>query len=329
MTKKPIALITGINGQDGSYLAENLLARGYCVHGIVRQESFEAGGPRMVNIEHLLDDIQLHVGSIHNHLFVDRMIETIMPDECYHLASPSFVSQSFQGDSNVLYSHFQSTHMFLESMKEKKPDGKFYFAGSSEMFGDADVSPQDEQTAFKPRTLYGIGKLSAYHLVNHYRKVHQLFACTGILYNHESPRRGFAFVTRKITHQVAKIHLGLASHLELGNLQARRDWGYAPEYVDAMTRILAHDEPQDFVIATGKTHSVQNLVDCAFDVVGLMASDYISTNETLIRAEPANPLVGNAYKAKKLLGFEPKKPFEDIIKEMVHADVALLEQALV
>lgn len=225
------ALITGINGQDGSYLAELLLSKSYEVHGIVRREAIEDPAHRLTNINHMLDRLRLHTGSVDNHLSVYRIVSQVRPDECYHLAAASFVNNSFDDETSVLSSNFNSTHYLLSSIKELVPDCRFYFSGSSEMFGEAACAPQDETTRFNPRSIYGISKLAAYHLVCNYRKHHNIFACAGILYNHESPRRGFEFVTRKITFTVAQIHLGLADRLELGNVDARRDWGYSPKYV--------------------------------------------------------------------------------------------------
>ena len=227
--KERIALITGITGQDGSYLAEALLQEGFKVHAVIRRETLEAGGQRLANIQHLLDKIILHVGAIDNHLSIYKIIAQVKPDECYHLAASSFVSYSFDDEASVFTSNFNSTHYLLASIKELVSGCRFYFAGSSEMFGNADVSPQNEQSRFNPRSIYGISKLSAYQLVRNYREQYGIFACAGILYNHESPRRGFEFVTRKISSTVAKIHLGHAQNIELGNIEAQRDWGYAPE----------------------------------------------------------------------------------------------------
>jgi GDPmannose 4,6-dehydratase len=324
--KMPSVLITGINGQDGSYLAEKLIKKGYHVHGIIRQEAFEAGGSRTDNIQHLMDDIQLHIGSVNNHLFVHKVIADIKPDECYHLAASSFVDQNFNDEMNIWSINFQATHFLLASIKELAPLCKFYFAGSSEMFGDTVESPQNEQSVFKPRTLYGISKLAAYHLVNNYRAQYNLFASTGILYNHESPRRGYQFVTRKITRQVAKIHLGLEDHIELGNLDGCRDWGYAPEYVEAMWLMLQQSEANDYVIATGQTHTVAQLLDCAFSAVNLNYKEYLKINPNLYRREPQNILKGDSSKAFKRLKWTPKKTFEAMIHEMVASDIKALSK---
>jgi len=319
------ALITGINGQDGSYLAERLLADGYEVHGVVRREAIEDPAHRLVNIRHMLDRLRLHAGSIDNHLSIYRIVNQVRPDECYHLAASSFVSYSFDDESSVLANNFNSTHYLLSSIKELAPACRFYFAGSSEMFGNADASPQNESTPFNPRSIYGISKLAGHHLVANYRRQHGIFCCTGILYNHESPRRGFAFVTRKITSTAAKIHLGLARQLELGNVDARRDWGYAPEYVGAMRAMLAQDQPDDYVIATGVLHSVREFLDAAFKVVGLDYRDYLRSAPEYFRPDEAVPLRGDASKAARALGWAPKVALSEIANEMVHADIALLK----
>ena len=321
----PIALITGITGQDGSYLAELLLDRGYEVHVIVRREAIEDRAHRLHNVAHLMDRIQVHVGSVDNHLAVYKIVSTVRPDECYHLAASSFVSYSFDDEASVLSSNFNSTHYLLASLKELAPSCRFYFAGSSEMFGNAEAYPQNEQTRFNPRSIYGISKLAAYQLVRNYRQHYGMFACAGILYNHESPRRGFEFVTRKITSTVAKIHLGLADRLELGNIDARRDWGYAPEYVEAMHRMLRHDAPDDYVVATGKLNSVRDLLDAAFGTVGLKYQDYVHINPEYFRPDEKVPLCGDASKARQVLGWQAQATLQDIASTMVRNDIALLK----
>lgn len=318
------ALISGINGQDGSYLAELLLDNGYEVHGIVRRDALEDSAHRLSNISHLLDRLKLHSGSVDNHLSVYKIVGNVVPDECYHLAASSFVSYSFDDEASVLSNNFNSTHYLLASVKELSPHCRFYFAGSSEMFGNAEAAPQNEQSRFNPRSIYGISKLAAYHLVRNYRLHHGVFACAGILYNHESPRRGYEFVTRKITSTAAKIHLGLAHSIELGNVDARRDWGYAPEYVDAMHRMLRHDVPDDYVIATGQLHSVREFLQAAFAVVGLDYQQYLRINPEYFRPDESVPLCGDAGKARQVLGWQPHMPLQDIAAEMVRHDLALL-----
>lgn len=322
--KAPVALITGVGGQDGSYLADLLLEQGYDVHALVRRESMEDSRGRLQNAQHLINRVHFHIGSVDSHLTIYKLISDVRPTQCYHLAASSFVSYSFDDESSVLSNNFNSTHYLLSSIKELVPDCRFYFAGSSEMFGNASQSPQDENTPFNPRSVYGISKLAAYHLVKTYRQNHGLFACAGILFNHESPRRGFQFVTRKITSTVAKIHLGLADHIELGNLDARRDWGYAPDYVDAMYRMLSHSEPMDYVVATGKLHSVRYFLTKAFEAVNLSYQDYVRINEHFFRPDEAVALRGNFSKANDVLGWQPKKELDAIISEMVHHDIQLL-----
>lgn len=323
MTKK-VALITGINGQDGSYLAELLIAKGYEIHGVVRREAIEDPSHRLTNIRHLMDRIVLHSGSVDNHLATYKIISKVKPDECYHLAAASFVSYSLDDELSVLSSNFNSTHFLLASIRELVPECRFYFSGSSEMFGDAEVSPQDEKTRFNPRSIYGISKVAGHHLVSNYRRHHSVFACTGILYNHESPRRGFEFVTRKIASTVAKIHLGQANHIDLGNLEARRDWGYAPEYVEAMWRMLNRDVPDDYVIATGTLHSVRQFLEKAFAVVDRDYRDYVNVRSDYFRPDEKVPLVGDFRKAASVLDWKPQKNIDEIVEEMVKADIQLL-----
>lgn len=319
------ALITGIAGQDGSYLAELLLSKGYQVHGIVRRETLEDPN-RMVNLREVIDQVQLHVGAIDNHLSIYKIVAQVRPDECYHLASSSFVSYNFEDESSLVANNFTATHALLAGLKELVPDCRVYFAGSSEMFGDARISPQSELTPFNPRSVYGISKLAAFHLARNYREHHKLFVAAGILYNHESPRRGFQFVTRKITSTVAKIHLGLADRLELGNIDAQRDWGYSPDYVVAMHTMLQQEKPGDFVIATGELHTVKDFLSKAFSVVGLDYNAYIHINPSHFRPSEAVPLCGDASKARKELDWKPTRDFDEIVKEMVAADIEHLER---
>jgi GDPmannose 4,6-dehydratase len=319
-------LITGINGQDGSYLSELLLSKGYEVHGIVRREAIEDPSHRLRNLTHIIDKIKLHAGFVGNHLSVYKIINQVKPDECYHLAAASFVSYTFDDELSILANNFNSTHFLLASVKEVIPDCRFYFAGSSEMFGDADSSPQNENTRFNPRSIYGISKVSGHYLVKNYRRHHNIFACTGILYNHESPRRGYEFVTRKITSTVAKIYLSLEDKIELGNVEASRDWGYSPEYVDAMWRILNHDRPDDYVVATGQLHTVRDFLNIAFSVVGLKYENYLRINPTYFRPDEKVPLAGDYSKALSVLGWKPEKKFEDMIGEMVMSEIKLLKE---
>ena len=321
----PKALITGINGQDGSYLAELLLEQGYEVHGTVRRSSLESREKRE-NILAIEKSIVLHPVMLDNHLSVYKLIQQVQPDECYHLAASSFVSYSFEDEASIIETNFNSTHYLLSCIKELAPACRFYFAGSSEMFGNAAAAPQDETTPFQPRSIYGISKLASYHVVKTYRDFHNLFACTGITYNHESVRRGRAFVTRKVATQVAKIAMQQETCLELGNLEASRDWGYAPEYVQAMWLMLQNPAgPRDYVIATGKLHSVRQLLQVAFAAAGLEYEQYVKVNEGYFRPGETVPLVGNAARIKADLGWQPQISFEAMIQAMVEQELKLLQ----
>jgi GDPmannose 4,6-dehydratase len=318
------ALITGISGQDGSYLAELLLAKGYEVHGLVRRASLEDASRQLAKLDALKDQITFHAAALENELSLYKLIAKVQPDECYHMAASSFVSYSFEEESSILTTNFSGTHFLLASLKEAVPHCRFFFAGSSEMFGTVEVAPQTEATPFNPRSIYGISKLASHHLVRNYRTQYGLFACTGILYNHESPRRDFKFVTRKITAQAARIKMGLADRLYLGNLSALRDWGYAPDYVEAIWQILQHDVPDDYVIASGTNHVVAEFVDCAFSHLGLDYRQYVEVDPRFYREAEAVPLRGDASKIHRTLGWQAKKPFEAIVAEMVDYDLALL-----
>ncbi len=318
------ALITGISGQDGSYLAELLLAKGYEVHGLVRRASLEDASRQLAKLDVLKDQITFHAAALENELSLYKLIAKVQPDECYHMAASSFVSYSFEEESSILTTNFSGTHFLLASLKEAVPHCRFFFAGSSEMFGTVEVAPQTEATPFNPRSIYGISKLASHHLVRNYRTQYGLFACTGILYNHESPRRDFKFVTRKITAQAARIKMGLADRLYLGNLAALRDWGYAPDYVEAIWQILQHDVPDDYVIASGTNHAVAEFVDCAFSHLGLDYRQYVEVDPRFYREAEAVPLRGDASKIHRILGWQAKKPFEAIVAEMVDYDLALL-----
>ena len=317
-------IITGINGQDGSYLAELLLKKGYEVHGIIRREALESPLHRLTNINHIINDLKIYVGAIENHLSIYKIISLVKPDECYHLASKSFVSYNFEDESSLVANNFTATHALLAGIKELAPDCRIYFAGSSEMFGDSEVSPQNELTPFNPRSVYGISKLAAFHLARNYREHHKLFIAAGILYNHESPRRGYQFVTRKISMTVAKIHLGMADRLELGNIDALRDWGYAPDYVVAMYEMLQQDKPEDFVISTGELHSVKDFLNKAFSVVELDYSSYTRINLDHFRPGEVTPLCGDASKARQTLNWKPTRSFDQIVEEMVLSDIEYL-----
>ncbi|WP_019508167.1 GDP-mannose 4,6-dehydratase [Pleurocapsa sp. PCC 7319] len=325
MVKK--ALITGIAGQDGSYLAEFLLSQGYEVHGIVRRQSLENPSGKLKNIAGVIDRLTLHVASLESHLSLYKVISQVQPDECYHLAASSFVSYSFDDESSILAINFNGTHHLLASIKDVAPKCRFFFAGSSEMFGLVQDSPQKEVTPFNPRSIYGISKLASYHLVQNYFRQYDIFACTGILYNHESPRRDFKFVTRKITSSVAKIKLGLQEKLFLGNLDALRDWGYAPNYVQAMWLMLQNSSPNDYVIASGKNHSVRDFVECAFRYVDLDYRKFVELDPRFFRPSEKIPLKGDHSKISTELHWQTEKIFEEIVSEMVENDLKIFSNA--
>lgn len=314
------ALITGVSGQDGSYLAELLLDKGYEVHGLVRRAAMEAPGERSENLVNCRHRLNLHPGSLESYPTIYRTIATVKPDECYHLAAQSFVSYEFDDEFQTLNTNINGTHFLLSAIKDLVPNCRFYMAGSSEMFGHAEESPQKETTRFRPRSVYGISKVASFELTRNYREQYKLHASSGILFNHESPRRGREFVTRKITNAVAKILAGQANELRLGNLDARRDWGYAKEYVRAMWLMLQQADPEDYVIATGKLHSVRDFVEMAFRSVGLDWEKYVIVDPDFYRPSEKTPLVGCSEKANKHLGWFPESTFEQIVSEMVHAD---------
>ena len=318
------ALITGITGQDGSYLAELLLAKGYEVHGIVRRVAFEDIEHRMWRLKNIYTRLKLHSASLENYASLFKVVEKISPDECYHLAAQSFVSYSFEDEFSTININLNGTHYVLSALKEKAPRCKFYFAGSSEMFGLVAESPQNEQTVFHPRSPYGISKVAGFDLTRNYREAYGLFACSGILFNHESPRRGFEFVTRKISNAAARIKLGLDKTLILGNLEAKRDWGFAGDYVEAMWLMLQQEQPDDFVVATGETHSVREFAELAFSHLGLDYKKYLAIDDRLKRPSEVNLLCGDYGKAKKTLGWQPKIRFEQLVGLMVDADLKRL-----
>lgn len=320
------ALITGITGQDGGYLAELLLERGYKVHALVRRVALEDPEHRLGRIMHILDKVHLHPGSLESYASIFNVVEKIKPDECYHLAAQSFVSYSFEDEFSTINTNISGTHFILSAIKQKAPECKFYFAASSEMFGQAKEAPQNENTPFHPRSPYGISKVAGFDLTRNYREAYGLFACNGILFNHESPRRGFEFVSRKITNAVAKIKLGLAKELRLGNLEAKRDWGYAGDYVKAMWLMLQQDQPNDYVIATGKTHSVKEFAELAFSYVGLNWQDYIVIDRKLYRPAEIYELKGDFSKAKTKLGWKPKVGFGELVEIMVDADLRRIKE---
>lgn len=315
------ALITGITGQDGSYLAEFLLSKGYEVHGIVRRVAIEDPEHRLWRIKDILDRIHLHAGSLESFASIFNVVDKVKPDEIYHLAAQSFVSYSFEDEFSTIGTNINGTHYVLASMKERAPQCRFYFAASSEMFGNATETPQNETTSFHPRSPYGISKVAGYHLTTNYRQAYGLYAVSGICFNHESPKRGFEFVSRKVSNTVARIKLGLAKELALGNLDAKRDWGYAGDYVEAMWLMLQQSEPDDYVIATGESHSVAELVEIAFAHVGLDWRKYFVKETRLYRPAEIYELKGDARKARAKLGWEPRVSFQKLIEMMVDAEI--------
>jgi GDPmannose 4,6-dehydratase len=321
-------LITGITGQDGSYLSEFLLSRGYEVHGIVRRVALEDPEHRLWRIRHIQNKIQLHAASLESFPSIYKAIGSIKPDECYHLAAQSFVAYSFEDEFSTLNTNINGTHNVLASIKDCAPECRFYFAASSEMFGNTTVVPQNETTPFNPRSSYGISKVAGYHLVRNYRESYGLRAWSGIFYNHESPRRGYEFVTRKITSHVAKIKLGLAKELRLGNLNAKRDWGHAREYVKAMWLMLQQDKPCDYVIATGESHSIKDFLNIAFSRVNLDYRDYVMVDPQFVRPADVENLRGDSSKAQRELGWKYSLSFEGLVHEMVDEDLKLLKKQL-
>ena len=319
MAKK--ALITGITGQDGSYLAELLLDKGYEVHGIVRRVALEDPEHRLGRITHLQQKVELHPASLESFPSIYNVVRIIRPDECYHLAAQSFVDTSFKDAFSTLNININGTHYVLEALNELVPECRFYFAGSSEMFGKAEEVPQTEITRFHPRSPYGISKVAGFDLTRNYREAYGLYAASGILFNHESPRRGFEFVTRKITSHVARIKLGQIGHLSLGNLDAKRDWGHAREYVKAMWIMLQQDAPDDYVIATGETHSVREFCEIAFSHVGLDYRKHVQIDPRFLRPAEVDLLIGDCTKARDKLNWTYDICFEDLVKEMVDADL--------
>jgi GDPmannose 4,6-dehydratase len=323
---KKRALITGITGQDGSYLAEHLLELGYEVHGTVRRVALEQPDTRLSRIMHIRDRIVLHPASLESYPSIFQLFAQIEVDECYHLAAQSFVAESFSDGFSTMSCNINGTHYVLEAIRNLQPKCRFYFAGSSEMFGKVHEVPQRENTRFHPRSPYGISKVSGFHLTMNYREAYGLHCSGGILFNHEGPRRGSEFVTRKISLGVARIKLGLDRKVELGNLDAKRDWGHAADYVRAMHLMLQQDTPDDYVIATGETHSVRDFCEMAFAEVGLDYRDYVEIDPTFYRPAEVDLLVGDASKAKKVLGWAPRYNFRQLVKEMVRADIARLSE---
>jgi GDPmannose 4,6-dehydratase len=314
------ALITGINGQDGSYLAEHLLSEGYQVHGLVRRASARS----FQRLSHLLDRIELVTGDLLDQTSLITALREIEPDEVYNLAAQSFVPASFS--QPVLTGEFNGLGVtrLLDAIRMVNPKIRFYQASSSEMYGNVETAPQDEQTKFQPRSPYGVAKLYGHWMTVNFRESYGMYAVSGILFNHESPRRGAEFVTRKITLGAARIAAGLQKDLRLGNLEARRDWGFTGDYVRAMRLMLQQPEPKDFVIGTGETHSVKELVELAFAMLGMNWRDHVIVDPSLSRPADVDQLFANPARAKAELGWVPTVSFRDLVKMMVEADLELV-----
>jgi GDPmannose 4,6-dehydratase len=321
------AFITGITGQDGSYLAEHLLTLGYEVHGMVRRVALEDPMRRFTRIEHILEGVTLHAASLESYPSIFHVFSKHTFDECYHLAAQSFVAESFADGFSTMNTNINGTHYMLAAVRELQPHCRFYFAGSSEMFGKARETPQRETTPFHPRSPYGISKVAGFDLTRNYREAYGLFCVSGMLFNHESPRRGYEFVTRKITSAVARIKAGLATELRLGNLDARRDWGHAADYVRAMRLMLQQQEPDDYVVATGETHTVGEFCERAFAEVGLDWREHVITDERYYRPAEVDLLIGDASKTRERLGWQPRYTFAELVSEMVREDMKLIEGA--
>lgn len=323
---KKIALITGISGQDGAYLSDLLLSKNYKVHGVIRRVALENKDISLWRIKKNFNKITLHSCSLENYAGLVKIIKKIRPNELYHLGAQSYVGHAFEEEIAALNTNINGTHYLLSAIKEFSPKTKFYFAGSSEMFGSVKNSPQNEQTPFKPRSAYGISKVAGFQLSTNYREIYKLFCCNGILFNHESPKRGSEFVTKKISMAVAKIKFQQQQKLFLGSLQTKRDWGHSKDYVLAMWLMLQQKKPEDFVIATGKIHSVEDFAKIAFSIVDLDYKKFIEIDKKLIRPEETYQLVGDFSKARKKLNWKPKISFNNLIKEMVLSELNFLKK---
>ena len=325
--KQKKALITGITGQDGSYLAEHLLSLGYEVHGIVRRVALEDPTHHLWRLLSIADRLNFHSGTLESFPALYKILRDVQPDECYHLAAQSFVSVSFEDEFSTMQTNINGTHYLLAAIKDTSPECRFYFAGSSEMFGKVEETPQRETTRFHPRSVYGITKVAGFELTRNYREAYNLFTCTGILFNHESPRRGYEFVTRKISSTAARIKLGLEKELRLGNIDAKRDWGFSGEYVQMMHTMLQQDNPDDFVIGTGETHSVREFMQIVFDELKLNYKDHLVIDPRFYRPAEVEILVADHSKAREKLGWEPKVTFEELALSMVRSDYENLSKA--
>jgi GDPmannose 4,6-dehydratase len=315
------ALITGISGQDGSYLAELLLARGYAVHGLVTQEELAEPQARLIRIQSILSQVQLYAVDLQDTAAIASIFQQVQPDECYHLAAVSFVSYSPENESATIQTNINGTQHVLAALARSAPHCKFFFAASSEIFGQAGSSPQDERTPVSPRSVYGITKAAGLFLARTYRETQAIFACSGILYNHESERRSGPFVTKKIVSSAVNIKRGLQNELRLGNIGACRDWGYAPEYVEAMWLMLQQNSAEDYVIGTGQTHTVREFLEVAFETLDLDWKRYVVIDPKLFRPVETVELRANAAKAHAQLGWSAHLPFEEIVRRMIQAEL--------
>ena len=323
---KKIALITGITGQDGSYLAEFLLKKGYSVHGLVRRVAAEDKSHRFWRLKNFINKLKIHAGSLESYASIINIITKIKPHEIYHLGAQSYIDYAFKDEFSTINTNINGTHFLLSAIKEFSPKTKFYFAGSSEMFGKVREIPQTEKTPFYPRSVYGISKVAGFDLTRNYREAYNLYCCSGILFNHESPRRGFEFVTRKITHAVARIKFGLQKDLQLGNMDAKRDWGHAKDYVEAMWLMLNKKKPDDYVISTGKHYTVRDFAKLAFELVDLDYKKYVKIEKNLYRPSEVESLLGNCKKAKRELKWKPKYDFKKLVEDMVKTDLEFVEK---
>jgi GDPmannose 4,6-dehydratase len=322
------ALISGITGQDGSYLAEFLLKKGYEVHGIVRRVAIENPDHRLWRIKKILKKIHIHSGTMESYANIFKILNKVKPNEFYHLAAQSYVDYSFEDQFSTLSSNIASTHYCLSAIKESGLKTKFYFAGSSEMFGKVKQTPQNEDTPFHPRSPYGISKVAGFDLTRNFRESYGIHASTGILFNHESERRGYEFVTRKITQAVSLIKLKKLKYLELGNLEAKRDWGYAPEYIQAMWLMLQQKKPNDYVVGTGKTYSIKYFAENAFNTLGLDFQKYIKINKKFFRPAEVDLLVADSSKIKSEIGWKAKTNINKLIEKMVINDYNFIKKKL-
>ena len=308
-------------------MTEYLLDLGYEVHGLVRRVGLEDPQRRFSRIKHLLDRVQLHPASLESYPSIFQVISRFDFDECYHLAAQSFVAESFADGFSTMNTNINGTHYMLAALREIRPQCRFYFAGSSEMFGNASEMPQRESTPFNPRSPYGISKVAGFLLTKNYREAYGMFCVGGILFNHEGPRRGFEFVTRKITSTVARIKLGQANELRLGNLDAQRDWGHSKDYVRAMHLMLQQDQPDDYVVATGESHTVREFCELAFALAGLDYRDYVVIDQQFYRPAEVESLIGDSAKARKVLQWRPEFTFNQLVEEMVSNDLEQVRSA--